>query len=139
TAQEIAVNPIPGRPGGGPGATADSPAVIPPSFIHDLAVIGQLQAMLNPSVLQVLFALWGLLDPTGDDSPYLQLFVNPATAPTDPVFRPIQNGVVLQDPTQPVTAHLPALVAGLQVTADDLALIRADAGLADPQVGDVIV
>ena len=36
---------------------------------------------------------------------------------------------------------MPALAAGLQVSADDLALMRADAGLADlpPAAGDVIV
>ena len=115
--------------------------LIPATFIRDLARIGQLQATLNPPALQVLFALWGDLDPNGEDSLYLQLFANPAALPNDPAFAPLPNGTVLQDPTQTITGHVPALVAGLQVSAGDLALIRADAGLADvaPAAGDVIV
>ncbi len=38
--------------------TALGATSITPALIHDLARIGQLQAALNPSVLQVLFALW---------------------------------------------------------------------------------
>ncbi len=115
--------------------------LIPAAFVHDLARIGQLQAALKTPALQVLFALWGDLDTNGRDSLYVQLFVNPAALPNDPAFAPLPDGGVLQDPTQTITGHLPALVAGLQVSAGDLALIRADAGLADvaPTPGDVIV
>ena len=121
--------------------TSGTAVLIPATFIHDLARIGQLQATLSPPMLQVLFALWGDLDPNGEDSLYLQLFANPAALPNDPAFAPTLNGVVLQDATQTITGHVPALVAGLQVSAGDLALIRADAGLADvaPAAGDVIV
>jgi hypothetical protein len=122
--------------------TSGTAVLIPATFIHDLAQIAHLQATLNPPVLQVLFALWGDLDPDGQDSLYLQLFANPAALPNDPAFAPGQpDGAVLQDTTQTITGHAPALLAGLQVTAGDLALIRADAGLADlaPAAGDVIV
>jgi hypothetical protein len=122
--------------------TSGTAALIPATFIHDLAQIAQLQATLNPPALQVLFALWGDLDPNGDDSLYVQLFANPAALPNDPAFAPSPpDGAVLQDTAQTITGHVPALLAGLQVTAGDLALIRADAGLVDlaPAAGDVIV
>jgi hypothetical protein len=106
------------------GATA-----ITPSFIHDLAQIQRLAATLNPSVLQVLFALWGDLNPAGDDSLYTQLFLNPAALPTDSAFQPSPSGAVLQDASQTIGEHIPALVAALQVSADDLAAMGADAGL----------
>jgi hypothetical protein len=123
------------------GGTSGTAVTIPPAFIHDLARINQLQATLTPATLQVLFALWGDLDPNGDDSLYLQLFVNPAALPNDPAFAPQPGGEVLQDLTQTITGHLPALVAGLQVSAGGLAAIRVDAGLFDqtPAAGDVIV
>jgi hypothetical protein len=111
--------------------TSGTAVLIPAAFIHDLARIGQLQATLNPPALQVLFALWGNLDPNGQDSLYLQLFVNPAALPNDPAFAPLPDGAALQDATQTITGHVPALLAGLQTSASDLALIRADAGLAD--------
>ena len=85
--------------------TSGTAVLIPPAFIHDLARIGQLQATLNPPALQVLFALWGDLDPNGEDSLYLQLFANPAALPNDPAFAPLPDGAVLQDPPRrsPVT------------------------------------
>jgi hypothetical protein len=142
TTTTATVKGVGGGASGGVGlATGGTAVLIPTTFIHDLARIGQLQAALNPAVLQVLFAVWGDLDPNGDDSLYLQLFVNPAALPNDPAFAPLPGGAVLQDATQTISGHVPALVAGLQVTAGDLAAIRADAGLADlaPSSGDVIV
>jgi hypothetical protein len=111
--------------------TSGAAVLIPAAFIQDLARIAQLQAALNPPALQVLFALWGDLDPNGQDSLYLQLFGNPAALPNDPAFAPLPDGAVLQDATQTITGHVPALLAGLRVSASDLTLIRADAGLAD--------
>jgi hypothetical protein len=122
--------------------TTSTAVVLPAAFIHDLARIKQLQAAFSPPSLQVLFALWGDLDPDGTDSLYLQLFASPAALPNDPAFAPQPpGGAVLQDTSQAISGHVPALLAGLQVTAGDLALIRADAGLADlaPAPGDVIV
>jgi hypothetical protein len=111
--------------------TSGGNVLIPAAFIHDLSVIAQLQATLDPPALQVLFALWGDLDPNGSDSLYLQLFVNPAALPNDPAFAPGQDGGVLEDGAQTIAGHIPALVAGLQVSAGDLALIQADAGIPD--------
>src|SRR6185437_7572385 len=93
--------------------------------------ISKLQVVLNPPVLQVLFALWASLDPNGADSLYLELFANPAALPNDPAFQPAPDGSVLTDSSVPISAHLPALVAALGVSASDLSLICADAGLTE--------
>ena len=87
--------------------TSGTSVFIPPAFIHDLARIGQLQAALNPTALQVLFALWGDLDPNGEDSLYLQLFANPAAVPNDPAFAPLPGGLVLQDDARPSASTSP--------------------------------
>jgi len=102
---------------------------ITPAFVHDLARTTQLQTTLNGPDLQCVFALWADLDPTGADSLYAQLFLNPASLPIDPAFEPGTNGAVLSDLSVLVSAHSPALVAALQVSADDLDLIGVDAGI----------
>ncbi len=105
-------------------------AAITPAFVADLASVGQLQAAIGSPSLQVLFALWADLDYGTDDALYNQLFLNPAGLPHDPAFAPDAAGAVLTDPAQTVSGHLPALVAALGVSATDLSLICADAGLA---------
>lgn len=107
------------------GATTITPAII-----SDLATIGQLSAALSPPSPQVLFALWANLDYGTSDSLYQQLFLNPAALPNDQAFALDATGAVLTDPAQTISGHLPALVAGLGVSAGDLALICADAGIA---------
>ena len=101
--------------------------------IHGLARIRQLSDALSPASLQVLFALWSQINADGTDALYTQLFLNPALVPLDPAFAPV-NGAVLTG-TANISDHIPALIGALQVSASDLALIRADAGLSDPQSG----
>ena len=103
------------------GATDITPAVI-----HDLAVVGQLQATLGVTQLQTVFALWGDLDISGGDSLYEQLFLDPGALPNDPAFKPAA-GTVLNDSAQTLAGHAPALLAALQINAGDLELILADA------------
>ncbi len=106
-------------------------AAITPAFVADLATIAQLQGLLSPPSLQVLFALWADLDYGTDDSLYDQLFLNPAALPNDPAFALDPVGAVLTDPAQTISGHVPALVAALGVSATDLSLICADAGIAE--------
>jgi hypothetical protein len=115
-------------------------STITTSFIHDLAAIKQIQATLKIDAVQAVLALWADLDPDGDDSLYRQLFLNSAALPIDQAFALGADGAVLQDSCQTITSHLPALVAALQVSADDLDLIIADTGVTSstPQIGDVI-
>ena len=101
--------------------------------IHGLARIRQLSDALSPASLQILFALWSQINTDGTDALYTQLFLNPALVPLDPAFAPV-NGAVLTG-TANISDHIPALIGALQVSASDLALIRADAGLSDPQSG----
>jgi hypothetical protein len=111
--------------------TALGATSITPALIAELAQTSQLQAALNPPALQALFALWANLDPNGSDSLYLQLFVNPAALPNDQAFAPAADGSVLTDSSVLISAHLPALVAALGVSATDLSLICAAAGLTE--------
>ena len=108
-------------------------AAITPALVSGLARIQQLSQLLSPPSPQVLCALWADLDPNGDDSLYARLFQNPAVLPLDPAFQydtTVQPPVLLPG-TETITNHIPALLLALQVSAGDLALIRADAGLSD--------
>jgi hypothetical protein len=100
---------------------------ITPARLSDLARIQQLTARFPGTATRTLLALWGPLDPSG--SLYQQLFLNPSTLPIDPAFQPVADGWVLSDATQLISDHIPALLAAFNITATDLALIRADAGL----------
>jgi hypothetical protein len=101
------------------------------ALIHKLALVERLQAALNPSCLQVLFALWGPLETKGTDSLYRQLFLSAASPPQDPQFAMSANGAVLQEANVAISEHIPALLAALGVGAGDLALICEAAGLND--------
>lgn len=103
-------------------------AGLDPGLVHDLARLAKLQQALSPPSLQALLALWRPLDPDSDDSLYAQLFLNPAALPIDPAFRPAPDGAVLPG-DEVISAHLPALLAALGISAADLTVICADAGL----------
>jgi hypothetical protein len=108
--------------------TALSTAGIDPALIHNLARVGQLQRALGSASLQSLFVVWSALDPEGDDSLYAQTFLNPALPAIDPAFQPAADGTVLAG-TEVISAHIPALLAALQISATDFAQSCADAGL----------
>ncbi|MGH3276495.1 MAG: neuraminidase-like domain-containing protein [Streptosporangiaceae bacterium] len=108
--------------------TASGAGGIDATVIHALAAIGRLEAALSPPSLPALLALWTDLDTRGDDSLYAQLFLNPAVLPNDPAFDPGSDGTVLPG-SEVISAHLPALLAALGISAADLTQICADAGL----------
>ena len=111
-------------------ALAALPGPAMTDVVHGLARIQQLSDALNPASLQVLSALWALISTDGADALYAQLFGNPGLVPLDPAFAPVNGGLLTGTAT--ITDHIPALLGALQVSASDLALIRADAGLSDP-------
>jgi hypothetical protein len=68
-------------------------------------------------------ACWGLIATTGADSLYATMFLNPAVLRQDPAFARDANGAVLQDTTQKLLPHAPALCAAFNLTAAEFALI----------------
>ncbi len=115
--------------------TTFNEASVSAALIHKLALVERLQATLNPSCPQVLFALWGPLETKGTDSLYRQLFLSAASPPQDPQFAMSANGTVLQEANVAISEHIPALLAALGVGAGDLALICEAAGLDDRLAG----
>jgi hypothetical protein len=76
-----------------------------------------------------LAVLLGYL-PTGSQSLYTQLFLNRAALALDASFGLALDGTELALTGETIDKHVPALLAAFRVTAEDLALIRVDVGLA---------
>jgi hypothetical protein len=107
---------------------------ITPAVVDQLAQIAQLQSDLNVPNLQILLSLWAPIETHGDDALYTRLFLSKAALnkhdPDFAVFQPQSDGSVLtQDGL--IRDHVPAVLAGLRISAADLVLICADAGLED--------
>jgi hypothetical protein len=93
-----------------------------------LAGLLRLRERLGISVPE-LAVLLGYL-PAGRQSLYTQLFLNRAALALDASFGLALDGAELELTGETIDKHVPALLAAFRVTAEDLALIRADEGLA---------
>src|SRR5262249_34401292 len=98
-------------------------------FLADLAQVVWLQRELRLP-LQQLLSLWAHIDTEGDDAVYLQLFQNRA------VLNPVDNCFALSQPpaapevvghagcVRTLSAHVPALLAALRISAVELEALR---------------
>ena len=114
--------------------SATTLAALDTAFLALLPRIGfayQVMAALNLSPaadLAGLLACWGPIGATGAGSLYASMFLNPAVLRQDPAFAPDANGNVLQDATQKLLDHAPALRAAFNLTANELTLITQALG-----------
>jgi hypothetical protein len=111
--------------------TALSPASFDAAFAGQTATAARLQSALNLAWPE-LACWWGniptLPDTSGGTSLYERLFLNPAiTNPLDTTFGLNPPGTELADTSHFLedAAHQPTILAGLQVSAPDLALLLA--------------
>lgn len=75
-----------------------------------------------------LLACWGPIGTAGQHSLYRTLFLTPTLLQQDAAFAEDSDGNVLQDATQKLLAHEPALRAALNLTGAEFALIIGDLG-----------
>ncbi len=108
---------------GGIGVTGTTDANLPLS----LAALLRLRDRLKLS-LPELAVLLGHIE-TGPRALYTQLFLNRAALALDASFGLALDGRELALTTKTIAAHIPALVAAFRISAEDLELIRAHAGL----------
>ncbi len=73
--------------------------------------------------LPSLLACWGPIGTSGPRSLYRTMFLSPARQHKDGAFAEGPDGSVLQDGTQKLWAHVPALSSALHLTGAELALI----------------
>lgn len=115
--------------------SALSASDIDAGVVQQIARIKQLHELLRVPVRELL-SLWAPIDTQGSASLYSTIFLNRAVLnpddPSDPgqAFEPGPDGSVLVDPSKRIGDHLAPLMAALHVSAAELDLIRADAGLA---------
>lgn len=95
--------------------------------IRRLALIADLARTLDLSLAQVV-ALWADLDPARAGGLYARRFHNRARIHDDMAFTPDWAGRILSGAV--IGDHLPALQAGLRVSAADLTMLRKHLGLA---------
>ncbi|WAK02308.1 neuraminidase-like domain-containing protein [Methylobacter sp. YRD-M1] len=96
---------------------------ITPTFLRQLGLIVQLQAILELSPQQLL-SFWGAIPTTGDDALYRKLFLNKAVRDIDPKFEPVDGEYLSAGANLKINDHVPALLAGLRTRVADLTLIR---------------
>lgn len=80
---------------------------------------------LDPSSdVDSLLACWAPISTAGDDSLYAQMFLNPTVAHLDSAFAPDVNGELFTaTPAPTVLDHQPAIMAALNMTSSEFALI----------------
>ena len=80
-----------------------------------------------------LLTFWAPIETFGTDALYHRLFLNKAVVndPQDASFALDAAGTALADATATITAHVPAILAALEIRAADLDALRAATGLAD--------
>ncbi|MBV9251239.1 MAG: hypothetical protein JO227_18560, partial [Acetobacteraceae bacterium] len=109
-------------------------ADIDADLLIQISCIKRLQARLHITDIQTLLALWSPIETKGPDALYRTLFLNRATyhAGVDPMFEQDDpDSDVLVAAGEVALPHLPKLCSAMRVSAQDMALIFADAGL-DP-------
>lgn len=115
----------------GPATTLNDDAIAP-TFLHKLASVQTLQQRLALP-LDRLFSLWADIGTHGEDSLYARLFLNRAAREFDEAFkRSIVWGTFLPSGAdKDLSDHASPLLSAFRISAAELDLIRADAGLTD--------
>jgi hypothetical protein len=80
--------------------------------------------------IERLLAFWADISTHGEHSLYKKVFLTPNILAIDRVFAPDVNGNVLAA-TSTLTAHMPGIMAALQMTADEIAQIRSYLAMPD--------
>jgi hypothetical protein len=110
---------------------------ITPDLLQGLASIVWLERDLGLKSA-IILSLWSTIDTYGEGSLYKKLFQSKAVQQLDKGFAPRPQGVpisetsVLTDKNEPLSGHIPALLAAMRISADDLKTIRAAAKLDAP-------
>ena len=79
--------------------------------------------------LTKLLCFWGNISTSGENSLYKRLFLSHNLLAMDDVFRPV-NGAYLNG-AGTISQHLPAVMAALNLSADDIAAIKTHKSLPD--------
>ncbi|MBO9202543.1 MULTISPECIES: Tc toxin subunit A-related protein [Niastella] len=80
--------------------------------------------------IERLLAFWADISIHGEQSLYKKVFLTPNILAIDPVFAPDVNGNFLAATTT-ITAHLPGIMAALQMTASEISQIRSYLAMPD--------
>ncbi|MBO9204290.1 MULTISPECIES: Tc toxin subunit A-related protein [Niastella] len=102
---------------------------ITPGLLQQLIAVKKVVAQTGLP-LNYLLAFWTDMQTFGEQSLYRQLFLTHNILSIDPVFAADENYNYLAK-SLTIGAHLPGVLAALQLTADDLAMIRTTAGMPD--------
>jgi hypothetical protein len=96
------------------GQTDITPATI--TLLSDVVLLlGNVKLQLNQAA-----TLWGSIDTYGDKSLYKKLFLNKAVQRIDDAFQPDKFGNYLQDNTELLGNHIPAILAAFRMSGEDL-------------------
>lgn len=109
-------------------AAAARLADINPRLVHQLAAVKRLAERTGLELAQLL-VFWGELQTAGDNSPYARLFLTHHVRGLDPVFEADDKGRYLTDENAKLADHLPAAMAALRMTAEDIRAVSEAAGL----------
>lgn len=92
---------------------------ITPDAISKLEAVSLMKTATKLPLNQ-LAVLWGNIDTYGDKSLYKTLFLNKAAQQIDEAFQADAFGAYLEDPTEVIAAHLPAIFAAFRMSQEDL-------------------
>lgn len=100
---------------------------INPKLIHQLAAVKKIQDKTGLELKQLL-AFWGNINTAGENSLYRRLFLSRNLIGIDNVFQADSNGNYLSTDAD-ILNHVPVLMASLNLSADDLALLIQTGGI----------
>jgi len=103
------------------------------ALICKLAKLLQAKETVNIS-LPVLLAFWSDIEVRGKKSLYRKLFLKKNLLALDPIFKSDGNGNYLQNSDVKISEHIPGIMAGLNVKADDITLLNDSLGLDDEMI-----
>lgn len=94
---------------------------ITPDLIRQLVAVKKI-INLTGIELTKLLCFWGDISTAGENSLYKRLFLTHNLLALDKIFKPVNE--IYLTPAETITAHLPAVMAALNLTADDIEAIR---------------
>jgi len=98
------------------------------ALIQQLVSVKKIMSLTGIELTKLL-CLWGNISTSGDNSLYKQLFLSHNLLAMDEVFKPV-DGVYLNG-AGTISQHLPAVMAALNLSADDIAAIKMHKSLPD--------
>jgi hypothetical protein len=99
------------------------------SLIHQLTSVKQLLDKTGLELIRLL-SFWGAISTSGEKSLYQKLFLTHNVLAIDKVFKPDANGNYFTIETR-LTDHLPAVMAALNLSSDDIVNIMKDSVMDD--------